>query len=164
MKKFISVLDQAQRILAGLSIFLLSVFIILDILGRKFSLKAFPGHKKLSVYLMIWADFWVHLLRIIKELTFDLKLLISYGGESMKGVFHRVRHGITSIFCFMASWYSYKYVQESVEFGDTTPILNDFPLWIVQVIIPLSFLLMGVTSLIYSINEKIAPNQKREIH
>ena len=57
MKKFISVLDRAQRILAGLSIFLLSVFIILDILGREVFSQGFPWAQKLSVYLMIWAGF-----------------------------------------------------------------------------------------------------------
>ena len=61
-------------------------------------------------------------------------------------------------------YYSIEYVLESKEFGDTSPILGDFPLWIVQAVIPLSFLLMGLSSLIFSINEDIAPNAKREVH
>ena len=164
MKKFIELLDKVQRTLAGLSIFLLSVFIILDILGREVFSQGFPWAQKLSVYLMIWAGFLGSSITNNKGAHLRPEIADKLWPDSMKSLFHRLRHGITSLFCFMAMWYSYKYVQESVEFGDTTPILNDFPLWVVQVIIPLSFLLMGMTSLVYSINEKIAPNQKREIH
>ena len=58
MKKFIELLDKVQRTLAGLEVYFYLVYLLsLDILGREVFSQGFPWAQKLSVYLMIWADF-----------------------------------------------------------------------------------------------------------
>lgn len=164
MKKLVNILDQIQRYLAGFCILLLSVLICVDIFGREIFSQGVPWAQKMSVYLMIWAGFLGAGLTNVKGSHLRPEIADKLWPERMHTTFHRLRHFVTSIFCFFALWYSVEYVLESMEFGDTSPILNDFPLWIVQGVIPVTFFIMGLVSLIYSINSDIAPNKKREIH
>lgn len=164
MKKFIDGLDKVQRILAGICIAVLSILICLDIFGRELFSHGFHWAQKTSVYLMIWAGFLGSSLTNTKGAHLRPEIADKLWPEQLKSTFHRIRHLVTSIFCFGATYFSLIYVSESREFGDSNPMLGDFPLWIVQLVIPLTFILMGSTSLIFSINEKIAPNEKREIH
>ena len=164
MKAFIDGMDKIQRILAGGCIALLSILISLDIFGRELFSHGFHWAQKTSVYLMIWAGFLGSSLTNNKGAHLRPEIADKLWPESMKGMFHRIRHFTSAVFCFGATYFSMLYVIESREFGDSNPMLGGFPLWIVQLVIPVTFILMGITSLIFSINEKIAPNQKREIH
>jgi len=164
LKKLVNILDVIQRYMAAFCILLLSVLICIDIFGRELFSQGVPWAQKCSVYLMIWAGFLGASITNIKGAHLRPEVADKLWPEKMKPLFHRLRHLVTSIFCFFGVWFSSEYVQESVELGDTSPILNDFPLWIVQFIIPATFFLMGIVSLIYSINSEIAPNKKREIH
>ena len=164
MKGFIDRLDCVQRILAGVCIALLSILISLDIFGRALFSHGFHWAQKTSVYLMIWAGFLGSSLTNNKGAHLRPEIADRLWPESLKGVFHRLRHFVSSVFCFGATYFSLEYVIESREFGDSNPMLGGFPLWIVQLVIPITFLLMGLTSLIFSINDKIAPNNKRELH
>jgi TRAP-type C4-dicarboxylate transport system permease small subunit len=164
MKGFIDRLDRVQRILAGVCIALLSILISLDIFGRELFSHGFHWAQKTSVYLMIWAGFLGSSLTNNKGAHLRPEIADRLWPESLKGVFHRLRHFVSSVFCLGATYFSMEYVIESREFGDSNPMLGGFPLWIVQLVIPITFLLMGLTSLIFSINDKIAPNNKRELH
>lgn len=164
MKILINQLQNFTRYLSAFCIFFLSVFIIMDIFGREIFSAGLPWAQKLSVYLMIWAGFLGSAQTNLKGAHLRPEIADKLWPEAKKSLFHRLRHLFTSIFNFGAMYYSIEYVLESKEFGDTSPILGDFPLWIVQMVIPLSFLLMGLSSLIFSIKEDIAPNAKREVH
>ena len=164
MKSLIYGLDYAQRILAGVCIALLSILICLDIFGRELFSHGFHWAQKTSVYLMIWAGFLGASLTNNKGGHLRPEIADKLWPDTLRSAFHRIRHFITSIFCFGSTYFSYTYVLESREFGDSNPMLGGFPLWIVQLIIPITFLLMGITSLVFSVFEDIAPNQKREIH
>lgn len=43
--------------------------------------------------------------------------------------------------CAVLAWHSWRYVQLTVEFGDT--VLVDLPAWVAYILLPLSFLLMS---------------------
>lgn len=164
MKKFIDTLDRLQRFLSGICIALLSILISLDIFGREIFSHGFHWAQKSSVYLMIWAGFLGSSLTNNKGAHLRPEIADKLWPIGMKNLFHRTRHLVTSVFCFGATYFSITYVIDSREFGDSNPMLGGFPLWVVQIIIPVTFMLMGITSLIFSLNEKIAPNQKRELH
>tara|TARA_B100000886_G_C20074664_1_gene347341 strand:- start:34 stop:528 length:495 start_codon:yes stop_codon:yes gene_type:complete len=164
MKDLIELLDKAQRILAGVCIALLSILISLDIFGRELFSHGFHWAQKTSVYLMIWAGFLGSSLTNNKGAHLRPEIADKLWPEKFKGVFHRIRHFATAFFCMGATYFSFLYVVESREFGDSNPMLGGFPLWIIQIVIPITFLLMAFTSLVFSLNEKLAPNQKREIH
>ena len=164
MEKVINTLQFFTKYLSAFCIFFLSTFIIMDIFGRELFSSGLPWAQKLSVYLMIWAGFLGSAQTNLKGAHLRPEIADKLWPENKKSIFHRLRHLFTSVFNFSAMYYSIEYVLESKEFQDTSPILGDFPLWIIQMVIPFSFFLMGLSSLIFSIDEKIAPNAKREVH
>jgi TRAP-type C4-dicarboxylate transport system permease small subunit len=164
VKKIIDSLQIFTKYLSAFCIFFLSIFIIMDIFGRELLSSGLPWAQKLSVYLMIWAGFLGSAQTNIKGAHLRPEIADKLWPESKKSIFHRLRHLFTATFNFGAMCYAIEYVLESREFEDTSPILGDFPLWIIQAVIPISFFLMGLSSLIFSFSENIAPNGKREVH
>ena len=76
--------------------------------------------------------------------------------------FERIRHGVTSLFCLCAVYPIAEYVADSFELGDTNPILG-ISLWLVQMVIPYTFLSMGVKYLLFSYKPELAPT-KESLH
>ena len=50
--------------------------------------------------------------------------------------------------CVVLAWHSYRYVQLTVEFGDT--VLTDIPAWCAFAVVPLAFALMAYRFLLLS--------------
>jgi len=112
---------------------------------------------------MIWAGFLGSSMTTHKGLHLRPEIADKLWPLKYHGVFNTARHLLTAAFCFGATWYGYLYVFESFELADINPILN-LKLWVVQIIIPLTFLSSGVRALVYALMPKLRPAATRGSH
>lgn len=161
MKKFLEVLTKIEGMIAGVFIALLSIFVILDVFSREVLNQGLPWAQKSAVYLMIWAGFLGASLIAQKAGHLRPEIADKLWGEKRAHHFVRVQNILMIIFCIFFFKASASYVVESYEFGDKSVVLR-VGLWILQLVIPYTFLSMGIRSLYYLINPAEQLKHKKE--
>lgn len=102
-------------------------------------------------YGFVWADeliklfvLWIALIASVAASRSNRHLridLVSHFVAEKYARFPRiVVDAFAALMCGILAWHSWRYVQISIEFGDS--VLVDFPAWIAYSLLPLSFLLM----------------------
>jgi len=161
MKKTLEILTKIESAVAGLFIAVLSGFVILDVFSREVMNTGFPWAQKSAVYLMIWAGFLGASLVAQKAGHLRPEIADKLWGEKRAHLFVRVQNICIIIFCLFFFKASFSYVLESYEFGDKSVVLR-VGLWILQLVIPYSFLSIGFRSLYYLVNPSEQLKHKRE--
>lgn len=161
MNKFFDTLTKIEKAVAGTGILVLTVFIVLDVLSREIFRVGFPWAQKSSVYLMIWAGFLGAALTSEKAAHLRPEIADKLWGEKFKLVFVRVQNFLIMSFCLMLAYYSLKYVQETHEFGDMNVIIN-IKMWVLQIILPYTFLSMALRHLRFIIQPEVAIERKEQ--
>jgi len=101
---------------------------------------------------LVWADelikffvLWIALIAAIAASRSDRHLRIDALSQFVAERFARYPRIIVDAFagsiCALLAWHSWRYLQLTMEFGDT--ILGNLPAWTAYVLLPLSFLLMS---------------------
>ena len=139
----------------------ITVFVVADIFSREILSFSVVWAQKGAVYLMIWAGFigsslatskGAHLRPEIGDKLWPLKFQPTY---------HRIRHFVTAIFCFFGGVYGIMYLHESFQMGDTNPVIR-MPLWIIQIVIPITFYLSAFKNIVYALVPGLMPSTMRE--
>ena len=112
----------------------------------------------------IWTDeliklivLWIALIASIAAARNDRHLRIDVMSHFVPEKYARFPRIIVEAFaasiCAVLAWYSWQYVQLSLEFEDT--VLVDVPAWIAYLVLPLSFALMAYRFLLAFIREVV---------
>lgn len=144
-----------EKKMAALSMGLMTVLVIFDVLSREIFNKGIPWAQKSAVYLMIWGGFIGAILVAEKAAHLRPEVADKIWGEKGKLTFVRVQNFVMLIFCAIFLFYSYKYVAESFSFGDKSVVLQ-VPLWVLQLVIPYTFLSMSLRNIFFIFN----PNEQ----
>lgn len=129
---------------------LMTLIVFFDFLFRELFDYSFIWAKELAAFLMIWVGFIgasyatkenKHLVVGIPEKLFPKKIL------PYVSLFVNLLVFIVTIFL---AYLGFLYVQETKEIGETSLVLN-IPLWIVQLIIPVSLIIIAVRFIILAI-------------
>lgn len=163
IKKILDCLYIVEKLIAIISIGLMSAFVIIDIGSREIFSTGIPGAQKLAVYLMIWAGFLGASLTAHKGTHLRPEIADGLWPKKLLPVFHRLRHFLTGVFSIFFAYYGYLYVIESMELGDVSPVLN-ISIWIVQIIIPMTFILISIKSFVFSFCTNLMPPTTRGQH
>jgi TRAP-type C4-dicarboxylate transport system permease small subunit len=139
----------------------MTLLVISDIGGRELFGTGLAWAQKIAVYMMIWAGFIGASITQGKGGHLRPEIADKIWPAKFHGQFHTIRWAVTAVFCLFAAYHSFLYLQESIELGDRSPIV-DFPLWIVQTVIPITFILMALQAIIFSLFKDIRPAEKRE--
>ncbi len=87
---------------------------------------------------------WLALLGAIAASRENKQIKIDVLTRSLSGPLRRVAHFTTDVFTVIVTgllaWHSWRFVQDSRIYGDT--LLDDWPAWIFQLILPVGFLLI----------------------
>lgn len=126
---------------AALAVMILVVFA--DFLLRETLNQGLVWAKELAVYLLVWVGFIGASLAVHKR-----RHLVVQAGEKLFPPAVRKWTSLaacltTSLLCLLLAWLAYKFVLETREVGETSLGMG-MPLWIVQIVIPLSFLIIGL--------------------
>lgn len=101
---------------------------------------------------LVWADgalrmlvLWLALLGAVAASRDHKHIAIDVVDRLLAPTLRRgaaiLRYLITSGVCAVLSWYSWAFVRDSREFGDT--VLGDWPAWWFQIIMPVAFALIA---------------------
>lgn len=112
----------------------------------------------------IWADelvklivLWIALVASIAAARSDRHLRIDVVSHFVPARFARfprlIVDAFAAIMCGVLAWQSWRYLQLTVEFGDT--VLIDVPAWMAYALLPLSFVLMCYRFILMSGSELI---------
>jgi TRAP-type C4-dicarboxylate transport system permease small subunit len=109
---------------------------------------------------LVWADgalrlivLWLALLGAVaasrdnKHIAIDI--VDRFLSQRMRRVTAVARHLFTCAVCGILAWYSWAFVRDSREFGDT--MLGDWPAWWFQIILPVGFGLIAYRYLLRAI-------------
>lgn len=155
LQSFLQKLGQGERLLVYMALIAMALLVVIDIAFRELANSGLPWASKTAVYLMIWLGFIGSSLASQKGIHLRPEFCDKLW-KRRKGLFERIRHGTTGIFCLCAICPTVKYVADSFELGDSNPILG-IPLWIVQVVIPYTFLSMGIKHTLFALKPELAP-------
>ena len=161
MKKFLDILTKIEAGFAGVLIALLSLFVICDVIAREVFNKGFPWAQKSAVVFMIWAGFIGASLVAQKAGHLRPEIADKLWGEKNINLFVRIQNLTVLIFALFFLKASAEYVHESFGFGDESVTLH-IKLWILQLVIPYTFLSISLRCLFYIVNPQEQLKHKRE--
>lgn len=140
---------------------IMTVLVIMDVLSREIMNEGIPWAQKAAVYLMIWGGFIGAILVTEKAGHLRPEVADKLWGEKGKLIFVRVQNLVMLILSAVFSYYAFLYVQESFSFGDKSIVLQ-VPLWTLQLIIPYTFISMGLRNIFFLMNPDEQLKLKKE--
>ncbi len=158
MQKLINILSRFEKIIASISMALMTILVICDVISREVFNTGIPWAQKSAVYLMIWGGFVGAILVAEKASHLRPEVGDKLWGEKGKLIFVRIQNFVMFLFCAMFVYYAYSYVKESFSFGDKSVVLQ-VPLWTLQIIIPYTFFSMGLRNVFFFFN----PNEQLKL-
>ncbi len=148
MEKVLNYLTKGERFVASALMCVLTIFVVMDVAAREIWKTGIPWAQKGAVYMMIWAGFIGAILVTQKVEHLRPEVADKLWKGKSKGIYLRVHNLLVLMFTLAMAWYSYHYVMESKEFGDRNVII-DMPMWVLQAIIPYTFLSMSLRYLYF---------------
>lgn len=102
---------------------------------------------------------WLGLLGALYATRYNKHITVDVLARLLPLAARRLIKGVTSLFasavCAIIAWYSYLFVRDSWSYGDV--VFNDIPAWLVQAVIPASFLLVSIRFLIHAAGQFFFP-------
>jgi C4-dicarboxylate transporter DctQ subunit len=143
MNKLLDILTRIERFAASILIFVLTIFVVMDVGVREIFKEGIPWAQKGAVYMMIWAGFLGAVLITHKVEHLRPEIADKFWTGKLKSFYLRANNLLVFIFTAAMAYYSYKYVMESREFADRNVII-DMPMWVLQAVIPYCFISMSI--------------------
>jgi len=130
----------------GLAVFLMLSLILLSFLQvilRNFFSVAFITIEKLIRHEVLWIAFIGATLTTLRGRHISIDILPRYLRGKAKQILQWIISLSASVICLILCWYSISFIQLEIEFG--TKIGGHIPAWIVQIILPVGFLLLAIS-------------------
>jgi TRAP-type C4-dicarboxylate transport system permease small subunit len=143
MNHFLNVLTRIEKFIASILVFVLTVFVVMDVGARELYQTGIPWAQKGAVYMMIWAGFLGAILVTHKVEHLRPEIADKFWTGRFKSFYLRFHNLLVFAFSAAMAWYSIQYVIESKGFGDVNVVLG-IPMWILQLIIPYTFTSMSL--------------------
>jgi C4-dicarboxylate transporter, DctQ subunit len=137
-----SIVTRIEQWVAGLSLGLATLFVIVAVVMRYFFQYAPPHFEELTRYLIIWSVFVgaSHLLHRNGHITIDV-LIITLPVRA-RLVLQTFAYGLGVVFCVLIAYYGLQMVLQSYELGARSISSLRAPMWIPQLAVPLGAALM----------------------
>ena len=113
-----------------------------------------PALKMLVLYITIVGS--IIATRENKHLSIDV--LSKFLPEHLNHLVQKSTNIFAAFICLLMSYYSLKLLQISKQFEDVA--FNGIPLWVLQIILPVGFLLMAMRFIINNFNKNISPDSE----
>lgn len=154
-----SILDKLLKIegtVAAIAFLCAATAILADVVGREFFGQGIWGAAKFAVFGAVSAGF----LGIGLATHAGMHLRPQFADGVIPARFEpamkRIAPLIASSIFFFISALAYIYVRETFEYGQVAPVL-DWPMWVVQLVMPYAFFSNGVRNLIYALQPDLLP-------
>lgn len=111
---------------------------------------SFVWASELSVYLFLWSAFFAAAYCFKKDAHIAVTIVLDLVSTRVAKIMLILSHIITLIFLCAVSYYGYEYLLLVIDLDERSIDLWDMPMWIVYLVIPVSFALGG-----YRVLEKL---------
>lgn len=134
-----------ERIFIVIALSVMGIVVFVQVVLRYFFHAGIPWAEELARYLMVWAGFLGGSLatRERRHISIDIIPKILKEGSKPQIMLLRFNYLLTSGFCFFLFYIGYKFVSQSMTIGRVSQSMH-IPLWLVQLVIPLSAFFMGL--------------------
>lgn len=160
MLKFcLSSLLRVEAAVAATAFVAAAMAIMADVVGRELLGQGIWGAAKFAVFCAVTAGFLG--IGIATHAGMHLRPTFTDGWlpRSWQPALGRLGHLVTALLFFTMAWYAGQYVAETRSFGQMAPVL-EFPLWMIQVLMPYAFISNGLRNLIYAISPELTPQAR----
>ncbi len=156
LRTILEKLLKIESIVAATAFLLTAAAVLADVAGREIFGQGIWGSARFAVYGAVTAGFLG--IGVATSAGMHLRPTFADGWlpKSLEPPMRHIAPAVTAILYFAVSWYAIQYVYETYVYGQAAPVL-DWPLWMVQVVMPYAFLSNGVRHLIYAIQPDLTP-------
>lgn len=154
-----SILDKLLKIegtVAAIAFLCAAAAILADVVGREFFGQGIWGAAKFAVFGAVSAGFLGIGLATHAGMHLRPQFADGWIPTQFEPAMKRVAPMVTSVLFFFLSVLSYFYVYETFEYGQLAPVL-DWPMWLIQLVMPYAFFSNGVRNLIYALQPDLLP-------
>lgn len=122
----------------------------INVVARYVFNASFTWASELTVYLFLWSAFFAAAYCFKKDAHIAVTILLDIMPSKLAKVMMIVSHMITIVFLLAVSYYGYEYLLLVIDLDERSIDLWDMPMWIVYLVVPISFLFAG-----YRVIEKL---------
>lgn len=139
-----TVVYQVERVVLVTALIVMALVVFVQVVLRFFD-NGFPWAEELARYLMIWAGFLGASIatRQRRHLKIDLLPRLLPDDSAAKRLVMRAASLVSAGFCLFLVKVGYDFVANSAKFGRTSTSLG-IPIWLIQLSIPLTMLIMAL--------------------
>ena len=148
-----------EKWVAGISLMVISLLVFADIVFREGFDKSLPWASRTAVYLMVLAGFIGSSLTSLSGGHLRAELADRLWSTRLQPFYIVAQNLIQTLFCLVFFYFSVLYVMESRELGDNEVVLN-VPLWYLQLVIPYTFLSIGLKHAVFALAPALRPQPK----
>lgn len=141
--KINSYADILEKMLAVIIISSIVIIVFAGTIARYAFNEPLFGADRLSTYLMVWLGFIGFQLAVSKFRHIDIEFIKAKAKPTTKCLMNAATSLLAAVFLFVLFWLSLDFLNASMELGDKDIVL-EIPLWVIIVIMPVSFILSSV--------------------
>ncbi len=149
MTRALGLLTKFETFLASCFVLVLTGLVVIDVVAREVFALGLPWAQKGAVQLMIWAGFLGAALMAQRGDHLRPEIGDKLCPPNFLPLLERARNLCVALFSLALAYYGALYVLESREFAEEHVVLQ-VPLWPLQLVIPWTFLSMGLRYLWYT--------------
>lgn len=150
-----------ERIIAAACIGGLTLIMFLDVGMRETMKEGIVWAQKFSLHLMFWAGMLGAALVSSKGSHLRPEIADKLWPKKLHPVLKFIEHLLISAFCGYLAYIAARFVSQSLEAGQRNQV-TEIPLWILQIVMPYTFISMSLRHLAYSILPSIRPADQNE--
>lgn len=139
---------------------LMTLVIFFDFLGRYIFSQSITWAGSAGSYLMFWLGLIGASMATKNEKHLRANIINKILPSQISKYLISFSYFLAMIFCIIFTYLSFIYTLDSFKFGDISNVLN-IPLWIVQIILPISFLIMTYRFGFYSLKYLVKPTLEK---
>lgn len=159
LKSVLTILLRVEGAVAAIAFVMAATAILADVVGREFFGQGIWGSTKFAVFGAVTAGFLGLGLATHAGMHLRPKFADGWLPKPLEPVMARLSPLVTAILYFCVAWYAGLYVHETRIAGQAAPVL-EFPLWLIQILMPYAFVSNGVRNLIYAVSPDLAPKPR----
>jgi len=147
--------DIVELIITGVAIFLMATIVLLtflQIIFRNFLAVSFTQIGEIVRSEILWIAFVGAILTTLQGKHISIDVLPRYLSGKMQDVLKKILNAAAAIICLILFWYSISFIKLEMTMGTTTG--PGIPAWILELILPIGFLLLALSFVLNFFLEK----------
>lgn len=155
MAGLVTILRQAEAIVATVAYAIVAGLLMVDVIGRELFRTSLLGTQQVAVYGAIIAGF-LGLTLATSDNAHLRPGFMDFVFRRHERLAERAGDGLSALFFLGAAYVAWTFVEVSMEAQDRAPVLY-FVIWPLQLVIPYAFISSGLKHLVFALRPELKP-------